>query len=141
MQMWRRRLVKIQRYSQGNKIYRVVAVRERSGWLYILVIYRRQEQIILDGDFIRLNTFASNSEKRSVVSGHLIAGGPLSISDEYSTIGGDTWLIQNEEMLALNLDGFVGLPLSHDPTVDSSQIWTGSCPAAIGSSDFSTGKL
>ena len=84
-----------------------------------------RDSVILDGDFIRINTFASNSEKRSVISQHVIAGGPISVADQYSTIGNDTWVYQNEEILALNKDGFVGKPLTNIPTVDSSQTWTG----------------
>ncbi|MFN2373242.1 MAG: chitobiase/beta-hexosaminidase C-terminal domain-containing protein [Cyclonatronaceae bacterium] len=81
--------------------------------------------LILCGDFIRLNTFESVEEKKSVISLHLMAGGPLGVSDQYNTIGNDLWLYQNEEMLALNADGFVGKPLTNDPTDAASQIWTG----------------
>lgn len=84
-----------------------------------------RDSIDLDGDFIRLNTFASDSEKRSVVSLHLVAGGPVTVSDQYSTIGDDVWLYQNDELLALNADGFTGQPLSNDPTSAASQVWTG----------------
>ncbi len=82
-------------------------------------------KVLLDGDFIRINTFTSNSEKRSVVSQHIIAGGPVSVADQYTTIGNDTWVYQNDEILALNKDGFVGKPLTNVPTIDSSQVWTG----------------
>ena len=81
--------------------------------------------IVLDGDFIRLNKFANDAERKTVVSLNLIAGGPVSVADEYNTIGGNLSYYQNTEMLALNPDGFVGKPLSNDPTNASSQIWTG----------------
>jgi hypothetical protein len=84
-----------------------------------------RDSINLDGDFIRLNTFESDVEKRSVISGHLVAGGPVSAADQYSTIGDDVWLYQNDEMLALNSDGFVGKPLTNDPTDSAGQVWTG----------------
>ncbi|MFH1313108.1 MAG: DUF5116 domain-containing protein [Candidatus Eisenbacteria bacterium] len=84
-----------------------------------------REKIILDGDFIRLNTFNNDDEKKAVVSQHLMAGGPLGIADQHNTIGDGLWLLQNEEMLALNHDGFVGKPLDNDPTSQDSQIWTG----------------
>ena len=90
-------------------------------WSYIA----GRNQIILDGDFIRINTFKTNIEKRSVISAHLMAGGPVTISDQYNTIGEDLWVYQNEEMLALNIDRFVGNPLTNDPTNEASQIWTG----------------
>jgi hypothetical protein len=84
-----------------------------------------REKLILDGDFIRLNTMANDAEKKSVISLHLVAGGPLSPADQYNTIGDDLWLYQNEEMLALNEDNFVGQPLTNDPNDARSQIWTG----------------
>jgi hypothetical protein len=84
-----------------------------------------RNSIILDGDFIRINTFTTDSEKRSVISMHLLAGGPVTPTDQYTTIGSNAWVYQNDEMLALNRDGFVGKPLTNNPTVDSSQIWKG----------------
>lgn len=82
-------------------------------------------KMILDGDFIRLNTFANDEERKSVVSLHLIAGGPVSIADQYNTIGNSLWIYQNQELLALNRDGFVGKPLSGDPSNALSQVWKG----------------
>lgn len=85
-----------------------------------------RNKMILDGDFILLNTMANDDEKKSVISLHLMAGGPLSVADQYSTIGNDLWLYQNTEMLALNQDGFVGKPLfTNDPTDEASQVWAG----------------
>lgn len=84
-----------------------------------------RDSVDLDGDFIRLNTFDTDNEKRSVVSAHLIAGGPVSIADQYGTIGDDVWLYQNDEMLALSRDGFTGTPLTNDPTDEQSQVWAG----------------
>jgi Chitobiase/beta-hexosaminidase C-terminal domain/Alpha galactosidase C-terminal beta sandwich domain len=82
-------------------------------------------KMILDGDFIRLNTYSNDEERKSVVSLHLMAGGPVSIADQYNTIGSSLWIYQNNEMLALNQDGFVGKPLSGDPTNPLSQVWKG----------------
>lgn len=82
-------------------------------------------KIILDGDFIRLNTFANDNERKSAVSLHLMAGGPVSIADQYNTIGTSLSIYQNAELLALNSDGFVGKPLSNDPTNALSQVWKG----------------
>jgi hypothetical protein len=56
---------------------------------------------------------------------HLIAGGPIAVADRHDTIGDSLWVYQNEEMLALNKDGFVGQPLTNDPTNERSQVWTG----------------
>lgn len=85
-----------------------------------------RNKMILDGDFIMLNTMANDDEKKTVISLHLMAGGPLSVSDQYNTIGNDLWLYQNTEMLALNQDGFVGKPVfTNDPTDEASQVWAG----------------
>jgi len=84
-----------------------------------------RNKLILDGDFIRLNTFSNDNERKSVISLNLIAGGPVSVSDQYNSIGNNLWLYQNTELLALNQDGFVGKPLTNDPTNSASQIWTG----------------
>lgn len=82
-------------------------------------------KMILDGDFIRLNTYANDEERKCVVSLHLMTGGPISIADQYNTIGSNSWVYQNEELLTLNQDGFVGTPLSNDPTNSLNQVWKG----------------
>ncbi|MDQ9805786.1 hypothetical protein RFX75_02980, partial [Acinetobacter baumannii] len=60
--------------------------------------------MILDGDFIRLNTFDTDAEKQTVVSLQLMAGGPVAASDLPSTIGNDMKYYTNDELLALNKD-------------------------------------
>ncbi len=79
----------------------------------------------LDGDFIRMNTYSSDAERRTVISMHLIAGGPVAVADRHDTIGDNLWVYQNEELLALNRDSFVGQPRTNDPMDEESQIWTG----------------
>lgn len=82
-------------------------------------------KVQLDGDFLRINTFANDTEKRSVISLNILAGGPVTIADQYNTIGNDLWLYQNSELLDLNTAKFVGKPLSNDPTNANSQTWRG----------------
>ena len=82
-------------------------------------------KLILDGDFTRMNSFANDDEKKTAISIQLMTGGPIAIADQYSTIGDDLWLYQNEEILALNRDGFVGQPLSQRTTSPESQVWYG----------------
>jgi hypothetical protein len=84
-----------------------------------------RNKLILDGDFIRLNKFANDDERKTSISLNLIAGGPVSVADQYNSIGNNLWLYQNTELLALNQDGFVGKPLTNDPTTSQSQIWKG----------------
>jgi len=84
-----------------------------------------KNKVILDPDFIRINTFANNEEKKSVVSLCLVSGSALTVADQYNTIGKDLWLYQNKELTDLHTVGFVGKPLSNDPTNAQSQVWTG----------------
>src|ERR1700730_16453564 len=79
----------------------------------------------LDGDFIRMNTYANDSERRTVISTHLMAGGPVGVTDQVDTIGDSVWVYQNPELIALNADDFVGHPMTNDPTNEASQIWIG----------------
>lgn len=82
-------------------------------------------KVILDGDFIRLNTFESDYEKESVISLQLMAGGPVTVADQYNTIGDNVRFYQNRELLELNKDGFVGRPLSESLDDARHQIWYG----------------
>jgi len=85
-----------------------------------------RDKVILDGDFIRLNTFDTDAERETVISLQLMAGGPVTPSDQPSTIGDNLRFYQNEELLALNADRFVGKPLSDNLNDDNNQIWYGS---------------
>jgi len=84
-------------------------------------------KIKLDGDFTRLNTLKSDDECRSVISLQLLAGGPIAAADQYNStnISHLCQFYTNDEMLALNKDGFVGKPLSNDMKSTDSQIWYG----------------
>jgi Alpha galactosidase C-terminal beta sandwich domain len=84
-----------------------------------------RDRVRLDGDFIRMNTYSTNVERRTVLSTHVMAGGPIAVADLHDTIGDNVGIYQNEELLALNRDGFVGQPVTNDPTNERSQIWTG----------------
>lgn len=84
-----------------------------------------RNKVIMDGDFIRLNTFATDEEKESVISLQLLAGGPVTVADQYNTIGDDVRFYQNRELLKLNEDGFVGKPLSASLIDKRHQVWYG----------------
>lgn len=81
--------------------------------------------VIPDGDFIRLNTFSTDQEKESVISLQLLAGGPIAVADQYNTVRQNIRFYQNEELLALNKDKFVGKPFSTSVLDDNNQIWYG----------------
>lgn len=84
-------------------------------------------RVVLDGDFTRLNTLDSDDECRSMISLQLVAGGPVACADQYNSpnIEHLVQFYQNDELLALNQDGFVGKPLSQDLRSADSQIWYG----------------
>jgi hypothetical protein len=89
-------------------------------------------KVIPDGDFLRLNTFSSDEERMTSVSLQLMAGGPVAIADNpidaqvrNYNLPSMIKFAQNTELLALNQDGFVGMPLSEDLSNPNSQIWYG----------------
>ena len=84
-----------------------------------------RDKVILDGDFIRLNKFSTNAEKEFVISLQLMAGGPVTVADQYHNIGKNLKFYTNPEMLALNADRFVGKPLSDNLNDANNQIWYG----------------
>ncbi|MCL2878868.1 MAG: hypothetical protein FWF29_01365 [Treponema sp.] len=88
--------------------------------------YTGPGKAMLDGDFLRLNTFANDDERKAVVSLNVIAGGAVAAADQYNTIGDSLWIWQNDELFSLSREGFIGKPLSNDPGNDPyDQIWTG----------------
>ncbi len=84
-----------------------------------------RDKVILDGDFLRLNTLANDNEKMTSVSLQLMAGGPVTVADQYNTIGDNLKFYANDELLALNADRFVGKPLSDVLNSADSNIWYG----------------
>lgn len=82
--------------------------------------------IIMDGDFVRLNTVARPEEKEFWLSLLVMAGSPISVADQYDTIGDDLHYYQNTELLDLVKEGFHGKPLSRDLNDHAqSSVWWG----------------
>ena len=54
-----------------------------------------------------------------------MAGGPVTVADQYNTIGDNLKFYQNSELLALNKDRFVGKPLSDKLNDPDNQVWYG----------------
>lgn len=94
------------------------------GFIYFSRVSGRGK-VMLDGDFLRLNTFDSDDERRSVITINVMSGGPVTIADQYNTAGAYIKFYQNRDLLALMDDGFVGKPKSNDPLNDDSLIWSG----------------
>jgi alpha-glucosidase len=85
-------------------------------------------QMILDGDFMRLNTMATREERQFLYSLMVMGGSALAIADQYDTIGDAVEIYQNREMIELNNLGFVGRPLSQDLSSANSSRWVGQLP-------------
>ena len=83
-----------------------------------------RNQVILDGDFLRLNKYDTDAERQTAISLQLMAGGPVAVADQPSTIGNNVSFYTNSELLALRADGFVGKPLN-DQLGLNSVIWYG----------------
>ena len=83
-----------------------------------------RNQVILDGDFLRLNKYDTDAERQTAISLQLMAGGPVAVADQPSTIGNNVSFYTNSELLALRVDGFVGKPLN-DQLGLNSVIWYG----------------
>lgn len=82
-----------------------------------------RRKVRLDGDFIRIGSYANDDEKMSVISLPLMAGGPVSVTDYPSAE--DLKFFQNTELLALQKDGFVGQPLARTFYGADGEIWYG----------------
>lgn len=54
-----------------------------------------------------------------------MAGGPIAVADQPGTIGDNLKYYTNDEMLALNQDGFVGKPMSDVVDSEGSNVWYG----------------
>ncbi|MDT3396112.1 hypothetical protein RKE29_05550 [Streptomyces sp. B1866] len=92
-------------------------------------------QLILDGDFLRLHTFANDDERRTCISLMTIAGSPLAIADTHADIADHGWAYTNPEVLALHHQGLVGKPYfrngtsyADDPGSRDTERWAGQLP-------------
>lgn len=81
--------------------------------------------MIMDGDFLRLNTLSTDAEREFAVSLQLMAGGPVTVADLPGSIGNHLKFYQNQELLQLNKDRFAGKPLSNSLIDAKNQIWYG----------------
>lgn len=86
-------------------------------------------QMILDGDFMRLNKLADTGERRFLFSLMIMGGSPLAIADQFDTITEDAEEIyRNEELLQIHDAGFAARPLSTDIGDINSSRWVGQLP-------------
>lgn len=85
-------------------------------------------KLIMDGDFMRINTMKNAEEKKFLFSLMVVCGSALAIADQYDTIGDDAWVYQNKELIELNRVGFYAKPLSNDIKCKDSSRWIGQLP-------------
>ncbi len=71
-------------------------------------------QLILDGDFLMMNSFASDAERQTAINLFTVAGSPIAISDRVDDIGSGAAFYQNTEVLALHNQGLTGKPYFHN---------------------------
>ncbi|MBC2579496.1 TIM-barrel domain-containing protein [Clostridium sp. DJ247] len=93
--------------------------------------------LINDGDFTRLNTFSgqyADNERKSEISLFTMAGSPITIADQYDTIGDLASFYQNPELIELNKMGLSGKPIFNtsahykDNKSRDSERWVGQLP-------------
>lgn len=86
-------------------------------------------QMILDGDFMRLNRLSGTEERKFLFSLMIMGGSALAIADQYDTAPDDAESIYgNTELLELNDMGFSAKPLSRDISDINSSRWVGQLP-------------
>ncbi len=92
-------------------------------------------QLILDGDFLMMNSFASDAERQTAISLFTIAGSPIAISDRVDTIGSYASFYQNTDVLSLHNQGLTGKPYfyngdlySTDGSSRDTERWIGQLP-------------
>ncbi len=85
-------------------------------------------KLIMDGDFMRMNTMANLDECRFLFSLMVMTGSALAVSDQYDTIGNYMSVYQNIELNELNSLGFSAKPLSMDVNNQNSSRWVGRLP-------------
>lgn len=92
-------------------------------------------QVILDGDPLIMQTFASDRERQSAINLFTMAGASIAISDHVDTIGKNAHIFQNPEVLSLRRSGLVGKPVfnnshgfEYDPSSRDPERWIAQLP-------------
>ncbi len=70
-----------------------------------------KNRMLLDGDALRLNTFANDIERKTAIILYTMAGSPIPVADQIDTIGSSLKFYANPELLELTRSWFVGRPL------------------------------
>ena len=87
-------------------------------------------RLIMDGDFMRMNTMANMNECRFLFSLMVVTGSALAVSDQYDTVTEECLQVyRNKELIELNQVGFCAKPLSQDVKSKDSSRWVGKLPS------------
>lgn len=91
-----------------------------------------RSQVIMDGDFVRLNTCATDDERRFWLTLLVMAGSPVAIADQFDSPNIDHFkdLYRNERLISLVKEGFFAHPLIRDiskgeESLDLTSVWAG----------------
>lgn len=85
--------------------------------------------MIMDGDFMRMNTMADVDERRFLFSLMVVTGSALAVSDQFDTATEECLEVyRNKELIELNKAGFCAQPLSRDVKSKDSSRWIGKLP-------------
>jgi hypothetical protein len=92
-------------------------------------------KVFLDGDYGWLNTnywgpTKTDGQKRTIITLHVVAGGIVSLTDQYNTAGSDLRYYQNRNLTELVREGFIAKPLGNSLATDDaatakSHVWWG----------------
>lgn len=67
----------------------------------------------------------NDAERQTAVSLQIMAGGPVAVADQPSTIGSNLTFYTNSELIQLRKDGFVGQPLNAKLGESGNEVWYG----------------
>jgi len=97
------------------------------GFIYFSPVAGKN-RMILDGDALRLNTFANDVERKTAVTLYTVAGSPIPIADQVDTIGASLKFYSNPELRQLTQSWFVAKPLHAKLGDFDNQRWVGRTP-------------
>ncbi len=86
-----------------------------------------KDGMIATPDYYTFNDPATVDEKKTAITIRIVSGSAVEFGDTYFDIGGDenANYLRNSELTSLNIEGFMGKPLSMDAGNVRSQTWQG----------------
>jgi hypothetical protein len=87
-----------------------------------------KDRLILDGEYITVESGQPDLENRFWISLFAISGSPIGMSDRIEYMTAAKPYFQNNELLELNRMGLAGQPRDYQPNSRNSQVWAGKLP-------------